>query len=405
MPRVSEAMDEIAAGLEHLDDRCRDRRRRDRQIARRQPLRHRHQVGGKAHGFMAPHAARASEAANHFVGDDEQAIFAGDGLDLGPIALGRDDHAAGALHGFADEGGAIFGADLEDLVLDRGHAGVAEGFLAHPLPFAVGIGLADMLDAGDRQVALRVHRLHPAERNARDGRTVIGVPAADEDGALRLALQLPIMAHHTEDGVVRLAARGVEEDVRQAVSGQARDLCRERHRGRRRGLEECVIERQLAHLRRRRLDQFLAAIADIDAPEARHRVEDALAVAVGDMAALGMGDDAAAAERLDFGPIGLRGKMVRDVEAAQFGDVVIAGHVSLPEVPLPLAGGARGGHVRSASEGREDGCSPAAHPTPGPSRKREGSPMSGRKADPREVAVVAGDAAVHNSPRSARPRR
>ena len=51
-----------------------------------------------------------------------------------------------------------------------------------------------------------------------------------------------------------------------------------------------------------------------------------MAVAVGNVRALGMGDDAAAAERLDLGPVGLRGQMVRDVEAAEFGDVVIAGN-------------------------------------------------------------------------------
>ena len=60
-------------------------------------------------------------------------------------------------------------------------------------------------------------------------------------------------------------------------------------------------------------------------PEALKKV----AVAVVDVTALGVGDDAAAAELFDFGPIGLCGKMMRDVEAAQFGDVVIAGHVKL----------------------------------------------------------------------------
>jgi hypothetical protein len=39
-----------------------------------------------------------------------------------------------------------------------------------------------------------------------------------------------------------------------------------------------------------------------------------------------MGDDAASAEVLNFLPVGLGGQMVRDVEAAKFGDVVIAGH-------------------------------------------------------------------------------
>src|SRR3546814_12893497 len=80
----------------------------------------------------------------------------------------------------------------------------------------------------------------------------------------------------------------------------------------------------------------LAAITDVDAPQTRHRVEDAMAVAVGDIGALGMGDDPAAAECLDFRPIGLRGQMMRDVEAAQFGDVVIAGHEFAPELEVRL---------------------------------------------------------------------
>jgi hypothetical protein len=115
----------------------------------------------------------------------------------------------------------------------------------------------------------------------------------------------------------------------EAFACQAGDLRRQRHRRRRRSLEERVVKGQLAHLRRSRLNQFLAAIADIDAPQAGHAIEDAVAVTVVDIAALGMRDDPATAELFDFGPVGLRGKMVRDVEAAQFGDVVIAGHGKL----------------------------------------------------------------------------
>src|SRR3546814_8721267 len=107
-----------------------------------------------------------------------------------------------------------------------------------------------------------------------------------------------------------------------AIVGQACDLRRQHHRPRRRSREKVVVEGQLANLRRRGFDQFLAAIADVDAPQTRHPVEDAMAIAVVDIAALGMGDDAAAAQAFDFGPVGLRGQMVRDVEAAQFGDVV-----------------------------------------------------------------------------------
>jgi hypothetical protein len=45
-----------------------------------------------------------------------------------------------------------------------------------------------------------------------------------------------------------------------------------------------------------------------------------------DATTLGMGDDAAAAQILYFLPIGLRGQVMGDVEAAKFGDIVIAGH-------------------------------------------------------------------------------
>ena len=42
-----------------------------------------------------------------------------------------------------------------------------------------------------------------------------------------------------------------------------------------------------------------------------------------------MGDDAAAAQIFDFLPIGLCGQVVGHIKAAEFGDVVIAGHEKL----------------------------------------------------------------------------
>ncbi len=44
--------------------------------------------------------------------------------------------------------------------------------------------------------------------------------------------------------------------------------------------EKGVVEGQLLHLARRDLGQFVAAIADVDAPQARHAVNDLMAVAV-----------------------------------------------------------------------------------------------------------------------------
>ena len=114
--------------------------------------------------------------------------------------------------------------------------------------------------------------------------------------------------------------------MRQTVLRQTCNLVRQQYRRRVRRLEEAVVIRQLAHLLGSDIRQFVTAITDIDAPKARHAIEDAVTVSVMDIATFGMGDDAAAAQILDFLPIGLGGQVMGDVETAEFGDVVIAGH-------------------------------------------------------------------------------
>src|SRR5262249_11785337 len=89
--------------------------------------------------------------------------------------------------------------------------------------------------------------------------------------------------------------------------------------GRRRGgLEEGVVEGQLAHLPRGRFDQRALAVADVDAPQARHRVEDLLALAVPQPDAVAARDDARALlrERLE---VGERMEEVRRVGALPVG--------------------------------------------------------------------------------------
>ncbi len=70
-----------------------------------------------------------------------------------------------------------------------------------------------------------------------------------------------------------------------------------------RGLEEQVVVGQFAHLPGGRLDQLLAAVADVDAPEPGHAIEDLVALAVPQVHALGAGHDARAlaVERLEVG--------------------------------------------------------------------------------------------------------
>src|SRR5580693_6812633 len=131
-------------------------------------------------------AAEPAEAADHLVADQQNPVLAADGLDARPIALRRDDDAAGALHRLADEGRDILRADLEDAVFHRLSGALAEGrrILAEALVEAV--RLHHVLDARHPGAALDVHVLHAAEAGAGDGRAVVAVDPGDEDGAVRL---------------------------------------------------------------------------------------------------------------------------------------------------------------------------------------------------------------------------
>ena len=181
--------------------------------------------GSIAEILAAEPFAGAPEAADHLVGDQQDVMLAADALDLRPIGRGRDDHAAGALDRLGDEGGDLVRADLLDRALELARRPQAEFLGRRVAALAIPIGLRDMDDARDRQAALRMHRLHAAERGAAHGRAVIAVLARHDDGFSRLALRRPEMAHHADDGVARFRARAGEED---AIESGRRDLREER---------------------------------------------------------------------------------------------------------------------------------------------------------------------------------
>ena len=59
-------------------------------------------------------------------------------------------------------------------------------------------------------------------------------------------------------------------------------------------LEEGIVERQFVHLACRDAAHLFPPVAEVDAPQARHRIEDLMAFAVGEVNALGPSDDARA---------------------------------------------------------------------------------------------------------------
>ena len=114
--------------------------------------------------------------------------------------------------------------------------------------------------------------------------------------------------------------------MRQPLVGEGRDLGGKADGRRRRGLEEGVVKGQFLHLLGGDIGELGAAIADVDAPQPRHAIENTIAVAVINITALGMRDDPAAAHILDQLIILLRGQMMRDIEAFEFGNIIVASH-------------------------------------------------------------------------------
>ena len=154
-----------------------------------------------------------------------------------------------------------------------------------------------MHDARNGQATLLVHVAHAAKRSAGHGAAVVGVVAADDGLALRLAAQVPIATHHAHDGVVRFGPRTGEErtvELRRREFGQH---ARQFNGGRVGALEEAVVVRQLQHLPIGRFCRFLAAIADIHAPQTSHAVEDAVAFRVPQIGPFGAHNDARAFRR------------------------------------------------------------------------------------------------------------
>ena len=60
-----------------------------------------------------------------------------------------------------------------------------------------------MNDPRDGQVALLMHACHAPEGCACNGRAMVAIFTADDGFALLLAFDVPIAAHHAQDGVIR----------------------------------------------------------------------------------------------------------------------------------------------------------------------------------------------------------
>ena len=147
-----------------------------------------------------------------------------------------------------------------------------------------------MVNIGNGQAALRVHELHPPEAGRSHRRAVVGVLARDDDRLVGLTAPGPVCPRQSDHRIVAVRTRGAEHELLDPVGGELGQLLRQHDHRRVRGLEEGVVVGQLGDLAAYGLPDFLPTIADVDAPQARHPVEDLAAVAVIDENALGRRD-------------------------------------------------------------------------------------------------------------------
>src|SRR5690606_1642275 len=249
-------------------------------VARGHALGDGHQVGGVAVVVAAEPFAGAAEATDDLVSNEQNLVARQNLANPRPVAGRWNDHTAGALNRLGDEGSDPVFTHLKDLLLQLLGDANTELFRVELAAFAVPVRLVDMLDTGNRTVALAVHGLHATQAGARHCGAVVTVPAADDHFLGRLALDCPVMAHHAQDRVIGFRAGAGEEDVIHAGRHDVGDGLGQRDGRRVGGLEEQVVIGQLTHLPGGGLDQFLAAVADVDAPEPGHGIKDLVALAI-----------------------------------------------------------------------------------------------------------------------------
>ena len=306
MARIGITVVELAALLnQHLGHPVPHHDAAQRDVAAGHRLGKSHQIGAVTKLLKGEPIPEAAEGADDLVADQQNAVFVNDALDLMPIGRRRDDDSAGPLHRLGDERRHLLRPQREDSLLQPAGGTQAELVAAFArTPQLKMVGLLDMGDVGNRQVTLGMHAAHAAQRRTGHGAAVVGVVAADDDLALRLAEQVPVAPHHAHVRVVAFAAAGRIENMLEAAPAhlrrQAGEARRQRHCGHIGGLEKAVVKRQRHHLLVRSVGQLPAAVSDIDTPQPTHGIEQAVALGVPDIDIVSLRDDTRTAGREVF---------------------------------------------------------------------------------------------------------
>ena len=155
--------------IDHLCDLVTDNRPSNWHIARAETFGDCHDVGFDSHCGRAEPIAGTAKTADDLICDDQHIIFVANPLNFRPVGAGRYDYTAGTLDRLTDERCYFFRPQFQNFRFQLLRAREAEFFRRHVTAFGPPVGLADMVDTGNRQTALRVHVGHPAQTAGADG--------------------------------------------------------------------------------------------------------------------------------------------------------------------------------------------------------------------------------------------
>ena len=264
-------------------------------------------------GLAAPIVGGAPEPGDDLVGHQQHVVFAQDGLDLLEIAARRQDHPAGALDRLGPQRRDGVGVLGEDQLFQLLGAAAGELLLGLARQAAVVKMRAERVqETGQRQVEAAVVARQAGQAAGGQGDAVIGLDAADDLLFPLPAQRVVDIPYHLDCRIIRLRAGIGEKDAahrhRRALDQHLRQVD---HRLVRFG-GEAVVERQLAQLCRRRLDQPFVRKAQARAPQPGDALDIGAAVLVPDAHALAAADHQRPRLQMGF-QVGVRVQQVGDV--------------------------------------------------------------------------------------------
>ena len=278
----------IGSLLQHLPHLVTHNGARQRRIGRGQTLGDGDQIRFHTVVIRAEHRAQTAKAGNDLIRDQQNVVLVQHLLHGGPIAFGRRHDAPGAQNRLPDESGDGVGTFAFDQRLKLTYQMRGELRFAHVrVGAAVVIGRVGVDHLCQRQVELLVEQLQPSQRARHQTRPMIATPARDDLFLLGAAKDVVVVPDQLDVGLIRVRTAKAEIDLAHAFGRAVEDHLGQGDARLGAVADIGVVIGQFMRLLGNRLGDLGPAIADVDAVEARKGVKQLVAIAVGDMAALG----------------------------------------------------------------------------------------------------------------------